>query len=196
MTELIQHSRRAVLGGTGKTLTVAGLSAFIGVSASQFAISDAHAKKPSSQDIGILNAAIALEHEGIAAYTIAAGSGLLQPAVVQVGVTFRGHHQVHRDELIKAVRSLGGEPPAAKSDAEYAADLGVSKLKDQTDVLRLALQLERGATNAYLGLIPSLKVQNFHLLAARMAGDEAYHVAILANALGESIPPEGLIFGG
>jgi hypothetical protein len=29
-----------------------------------------------------------------------------------------------------------------------------------------------------------------------MAGDEAFHVAILANALGEPIPAEGLMFGG
>ena len=61
--------------------------------------------------------------------------------------------------------------------------------------MRLALGLERGAANAYLGLIPSLGV-DFHQIAARMAGDEAFHAAILGHALGEPIPSNGLIFGG
>ncbi|WP_373490048.1 ferritin-like domain-containing protein [Parasphingorhabdus sp.] len=82
----------------------------------------------------------------------------------------------------------------AKSDSEYAEALNVASLKNQEDVLRLALGLERGAANAYLGLIPSLGV-NFHQVAAQMAGDEAFHAAILGNALGEPIPKAALIFG-
>lgn len=184
-------SRRGLLTGGGKRLTLAGLSVLIGSSAAGMATAQPNA----GQDVQLLNAAIALEHEGIAAYTIAAGSGLLQPAVVQIGVTFRGHHQRHRDELIHAVQALGGTPVAAKSDAEYAAQLNVNTLHNQADVLRLALGLERGAANAYLGLIPSLG-PNFHQIAARMAGDETFHAAILGNALGEPIPTEGLMFGG
>ena len=194
MTEFVASSRRNVLVGAGKTLTIAGLGAFIGACASEVARSEAQAQ-PTGQDVEILNAAIALEHEGIAAYTIAAGSGLLQPAVVQVGVTFRGHHMAHRDALMGAVRSLGGTPAEPRSEADYIEALGVASLRDQADVLRLALRLERGAANAYLSLIPSLGV-DYHQVAARMAGDEAFHVAILANALGEPIPAEGLMFGG
>jgi hypothetical protein len=172
-------------------LSGAGFTALLG---SGGAAAQPRAQNPG-QDVQLLNAAIALEHEGIAAYTLAAGSGLLQPAVVQVGVAFRGHHQRHRDELIGAVRALGAEPVAAKKDSEYATQLNASSLRNQADVLRLALGLERGAANAYLGLIPSLGV-HYHQVAARMAGDEAFHVAILANALGEPIPAEGLMFGG
>ena len=53
----------------------------------------------------LYNAAIALEHEGIAAYQIAATSGLLDPAVVDIGVTFQGHHKGHRDALVSAVQA-------------------------------------------------------------------------------------------
>ena len=188
----LQHnaSRRSLLTSGGKTLSLAGLTVLIGASAADLA----NAATNPGQDVQLLNAAIALEHEGIAAYTLAAGSGLLQPAVVDIGVKFRGHHQRHRDELIKAVQALGGTPVAAKTDAEYAAALNAGSLHNQADVLRLALGLERGAANAYLGLIPSLG-PNFHQIAARMAGDEAFHAAILGNALGEPIPTEGLMFG-
>lgn len=188
-------SRRSLLIGGAKTLSAAGLAAMLGTGTAAFAKAHGTAPKAApSADIGILNAAIALEHEGIAAYTIAAGSGLLQPAVVQIGVTFRGHHMLHRDELIKAVEALGGTPVAAKPDADYAVELNVATLKDQTDVLRLAQKLELGAANAYLGLIPSLG-SAYHQIAGRMAGDEAYHYAVLSQALGDPIPQQGLMFG-
>ena len=190
-TTLLTPSRRAMLGMTGKTLTAAGLAVIAGGCATSY--SGASAQDLSS-DVGILNAAIALEHEGIAAYQIAATSGLLQPAVVDIGVTFQGHHKGHRDALMEAVRTLGGAPAEEKTLEEYAASLGVASLKNQEDVLRLALRLERGAANAYLGLIPALS-NDFHQTAARMAGDEAFHAAILANALGEPIPTEALMFG-
>jgi rubrerythrin len=184
-------SRRGLIIGSGRTLTAASIAVLAGTGLTVVGARPANAK----QDAEILNAAIALEHEGIAAYQIAAESGLLQPEVVQVGVTFQGHHKLHRDELIKAVTALGATPAEPKKLEEYAADLKASELKDQAGVLRLALGLERGAANAYLSLIPSLGV-DFHQVAGRMAGDEAFHVAILANALGEPIPKEGLMFGG
>jgi hypothetical protein len=184
-------SRRGLILGTGKTLSVAGAAVLLGTTVAALGSKPAFAK----QDVEILNAAIGLEHEGIAAYQIAAESGLLQPEVLQVGVTFQGHHKLHRDELTKAVTALGGAPAEAKTLEQYAADLNASTLKDQADVLKLALGLERGAANAYLSLIPSLG-PDFHQVAGRMAGDEAFHVAILANALGEPIPKEGLMFGG
>ena len=93
-----------------------------------------------------------------------------------------------------AVRTLGGTPVEAKSTDEYIRDLNVAALRNQTDVLRLALRLERGAANAYLSLIPSMSA-DYHQVAARLAGDEAFHAAILANALGEPIPTTPLMFG-
>ena len=68
---------------------------------------------------------------------------------------FQTHHKEHRDALIATIRKLGGTPVAAKSDAEVAQALNASALKTQTDVLRLAQRLEKGAANAYIGVIPS-----------------------------------------
>jgi len=189
--EISKPSRRALLGGASRTLSAAGVAMLIG-GCSNAAVSSSAAN--TGQDVEILNAAIALEHEGIAAYQIAATSGLLQPAVVDIGVTFQGHHKEHRDALIKAVQQLGGDPATEKSQNHYVDALGVVSLKNQEDVLRLALKLERGAANAYLGLIPSLG-NDYHQIAAQMAGDEAFHAAILANAIGEPIPKSALMFG-
>lgn len=183
--------RRAALTAGATTLSAAGMLAVLGAATPRRAF----AAGAPAQDVQLLNAAIALEHEGIAAYQIGAESGLLAPDVLKTAVTFQGHHKQHGDELAAAVRRLGGQPVAAKSLSAYAADLGAPALKDQAGVLRLALKLERGAANAYLGLIPSLDQAEFHVLAARMAGDEAFHAALLGNALGEAIPQSGLIFG-
>lgn len=188
--DLKSISRRAALSAMGNKLSVAGVAIMASGSLAPSLTANA---QEMSQDIQILNAAIALEHEGIAAYQIAATSGLLQPAVVDIGVTFQSHHKKHRDVLMDAVKALGGKPAEEKKLSEYAKDLNVASLTNQVDVLKLALDLERGAANAYLGLIPSLGV-DYHQVAAQMAGDEAYHAAILANALGMPIPKEGLIF--
>ncbi len=183
--------RRRALKTTSAVLTGAGLTAMLGTAAA----AQTHGSDNPAQDVQLLNAAIALEHEGIGAYQIGAESGLLQPAVLKLAVTFQGHHKQHRDELIAAVRQLGGTPPETKSLTDYAQALGAASLVDQSGVLKLALGLERGAANAYLGLIPSLDANEFHLLAARMAGDEAFHAAILGNALGEAVPAKALMFG-
>lgn len=114
--------------------------------------------------------------------------------VVKIGVTSRGHHQGHRDAVMAAVQKLAGKPVEENKLGEYAKALGAASLKSQTGVLRLALMLERGAANAYLGLIPSLGT-GYHKIAAQMASCDAFHVALLASALGEPIPAAALVFG-
>lgn len=184
--------RRSLIGGgvlsTGALLALANVSTPLSAATRRRA-------SPSSGDIDLLNAAIGLEHEGIAAYTIAAGSGLLAPPVLALGVKFRGHHQQHRDDLIAAVRRMGGTPAAAKTDAEYATAINAGALRSQADVLALALRLERGAANAYLGLIQPLNDDGLEALVAQLAADEVVHATTLAAALGEAIPDRSKIYG-
>ena len=182
-------TRRGIISGGAKTLSAAGLFALMGAGGS------AQAAANPSQDVALLNAALRLEHEGIAAYQLGAESKLLQAPVLQVAVTFQGHHKQHRADLVAAIKRLGGAPVAAKSMDDYAKELNAGSLKSQADVLKLALKLERGATNAYLGIIPTLGASDLHTLAARTACDEAFHTAILANALGEAIPQKAPLFG-
>ena len=62
-------------------------------------------------------------------------------------------------------------------------------------MLDLAARLELGATNAYLGVIPSFNDRQLARVAARLAADEAMHWTILNNALGRPLPAGGMPFG-
>ncbi|OGB12623.1 MAG: ferritin [Burkholderiales bacterium RIFCSPHIGHO2_12_FULL_65_48] len=182
-------ARRGFLGTTGVLSAVA-----VALLAGQ----DALAKgKPAhtASDVATLNVALGLEHEAINAYQLGASSGLLDKPVLQVALLFQNHHKAHRDALIATIRKMGGTPAEEKQMAEYAKALNAASLKNQTDVLDLAARLELGATNAYLGVIPSLDSGELAQVAARLAADETMHFIVLNQALGRPVPAGALGFG-
>ncbi len=146
-------------------------------------------------DVGILNVALALEHEAIGAYQLGAESGLLTKPVLDVALLFQSHHKAHRDALIGTVEKLGGTPVAAKSLKELGMALQAHTLQNQGDVLALARRLEGGAANAYLGVLPSLKDPKLGAIAARLAADETMHWTALTQAMGLALPTAALSFG-
>ncbi len=154
-------------------------------------------KKSSAMegDIGVLQGALALEHEGIAAYRIAGGSGLLSKGVLDVALVFLGHHQGHRDSLAKLISEAGGKPVEPKSDAEYIKALNIASLKSEGDVVKFAAGLEQGAANAYVGQVAALQDHQLAHLFAQLGTDEAVHWAILNNAAGGSIAKAPYLFG-
>ena len=185
-------SRRTFLTGAGTALSagsIALLGGMSGITASRAFAAD------MSGDASILNVALGLEHEAIAAYQVGAESGLLQKPVLDVAVLFQTHHKGHRDALIATITKMGGTPVEAKSNADYAMDLDAASLKDQTGVLKLAQRLEKGAANAYIGAISFFEDKALAQVSARLAADESMHWAILTNALGEMLPAEALTFG-
>ena len=153
------------------------------------------ARGATQQDVDILNVALGLEHEAIEAYQIGAESGLISQQVLPTAVLFQSHHKGHRDALVAAIRQMGGTPVEPRSRADYVAALGVGSLRNQTDVLELAARLERGAANAYLGVIPSFQDRALSQVSARLAADETMHWTALAQALGKAIPAQPLSFG-
>ena len=187
-------ARRLFLRGTGKTVLSATAVALI-AGCETMASSHAGQNADAEEDAGILNVALGLEHEAIAAYQIGAESGLLSPAVVPTAVLFQSHHKEHRDALVATVEKLGGEPVAPESMETYAASLEVASLANQTDVLALAARLERDAANAYLSVIPVFADRQLSQVAGRLAADETMHWSLLASALGEPAPQMALSFG-
>jgi hypothetical protein len=177
-------ARRTFLRGAAFSLGGVGLLAATG----------AMAAGPAG-DVTVLNVALGLEHEGIAAYTIAAGSGLLTPGVLATAGIFLGHHKGHRDKLVELIKAAGGTPVAPMSDADYVKALNLGALKTQTDVVVLAIKLEMGAANAYVGSIPALKDKSLAHLFAQISCDEATHWAILNTAAGNTEPAAPFIFG-
>jgi rubrerythrin len=147
--------------------------------------------KGASGDVTILSTALGAEQEAIAAYQVGAESGLLQKPVLDLAVTFQGHHKAHADLLAGTITKLGGTPGTAKKTADY--HFPTDKLKSQADVLRFAADLERGAVSAYLGAIPLFKNRDLAKAAGSILGDEAMHWAILRQALGDAPVPEPFV---
>lgn len=174
--KLIQTSpRRLFLNNSSKVLLSASAVALLGGKDVLAAGKPADVKS----DIAILNVAVGLEYEGIAAYAIALQSGLLSPSHVKAATKFQDDHKAHNDALIGTIKKMGGAPVEGKSIAEYAKALEVDKLKNEDDVLSLAARLELGATNAYLSVIPALKDSQLAKIAGRLAAEEATHFALL-----------------
>jgi rubrerythrin len=177
------QARRLFLARSGMLLSGAAVALLAG--------RDALAAKSGGKasDTTILNTALAAELEAIAAYQVGAESGLLQKPVLDLAVTFQGHHKEHADVLAKTVQKLGGKPVAAKSKYTFP----VEKLKSQADVLRFAAGLEQGAVSAYLGAVPLFGNRDLSKAAASILGDEAMHWAVLRNALGEAPVPSAFV---
>lgn len=143
----------------------------------------AAASPTTAGDIKLLNAALALEHEGINAYTLGAKSGLLEKPVLAIAVKFQDDHKIHRDLLVGTIKHLGGTPVQELTLADYAKSLGAESLKTQGDVLSFAAKLELGATNAYLSILPQFKDSETGKLVARIGNDETMHWTLLNRAL-------------
>ena len=185
-------SRRGVVLGAVPALSATAVALLAGKPAWAAKRETGH---DAARDASVLNTALALEHEGINAYTLGAQSNLLEKPVLTVAMKFQDDHKVHRDRLIAAITALGGTPVKEKSLAEYARALEVGKLKSQADVLNFAMGLERGAVNAYLGIIPSFADRGLAKLAGQLAADESGHFIVLTQALGRALPAP-MSFGG
>jgi rubrerythrin len=177
-------ARRLFLGRSGLVLSGAAVALLAG--------NEALAQKAGGDkatDVQILNTALGAELEAIAAYQLGAESKLLQKPVLDLAVTFQGHHKEHADVLAKTIAKLGGKAVTAK--AKY--DFPVDQLKTQADVLKFAAKLEQGAVSAYLGAVPLFGNRDLAKAAASILGDEAMHWAILRNALGETPVPSAFM---
>jgi len=178
-------SRRSMITGASQLVLSAGAVALLGGQEVMAASMSGNV----AGDVSILNVALALEHQGINAYTLGATSGLLSADITTIALKFQDDHKKHRDALQSTIQKLGGTPVAEKALDEYAKSLHADTLKSQTDVLELAARLELGATNAYLGVIPSFKDMSLANIAGRLAADEAAHFSLLNYTLKHPLPP-------
>ena len=177
---------------SGQTFLSAGVVALLAGCAGNAAMP--MSSSSAEGDVAILNVALGLEHEAIAAYQIGAESRLLDKPVLDLAVLFQSHHKEHRDALAATVRKLGGAPVEPKMMNDYATALNAGAIKSQGDILVLAARLERGAANAYLGVIPSFMDADLAKIAGRLAADETMHWTALAGALKQSLPQKALSF--
>jgi len=185
--ELLNPSRRAFLGESGLVLSASAVALLAGCES--LAAAQKNSDGTGGSDIAILNAALGAEREAVAAYQLGADSGLLESGIKAVALKFQGHHKAHADLLAATVSKLGGHPVEAKKKYDFPTE----NLKNQSDVLRFAAQLEQGAVSAYLGAVPVLGNRDLARAAASILGDEAMHWAILRNVLGDDPVPAAFV---
>ncbi len=177
-------ARRLFMGRSGLVLSGAAVALLAG--------NDALAAKAggaTAGDVQILNTALGAELEAIAAYQLGAESKLLEKPVLDLAVTFQGHHKEHADVLAKTIARLGGKAVVAKTQYNFP----VEQLKSQADVLAFAARLEQGAVSAYLGAVPLFGNRDLAKAAASILGDEAMHWAVLRHALGQPPVPSAFM---
>lgn len=138
------------------------------------------AQAASPDDIAVLNSGIELERAGIKAYQDAAATGLLSKDILSIALGFMRDHEAHRDALVAAVKAGGGTP------SPKTVPLNYPPLKSQADILHFAKSVEEKAASTYLSVIPELKDRQLAQVAASILGVETTHVALLAQALGET----------
>lgn len=176
--------RRTFLGQAGLLLSGTAVALLSGREALA-----AKADEAVESDLRILNTALGAELEAIAAYQVGAESGLMEKAVLDLAVTFQGHHKQHAELLAATIGKLGGRAVDARDKYGFPVDT----LKNQTDVLRFAAALEKGAVSAYLGAIPLFGNRDLAKAAGSILGDEAMHWAILRNAVGDVPVPDAFV---
>ncbi len=137
-----------------------------------------------ADDVGMMNTALALEHEAIWAYGLAGKSGLLSAKAKEVGLLFQGSHEIHRDLITTAIKKKGGEPVEGKKEYVFGVPLATEK-----DVLELAFKLEVGAARAYLSVVDRFQDRALSAAAGRILSDEVLHATVLRSVLGRDVVP-------
>lgn len=138
-------------------------------------------------DVEILNGALDLELMAVAAYKV--GAGRLKGDLLQVAKLFLQHEQEHADGLAAAIKDAGGKPNRPQASYDFP------RLRSQEDVLRFAIDFENAAIAAYIDALPKLGEGELRATAASILSNEAEHVAVLLDALGEEPVPAAFVLG-
>ena len=195
MTNMLIQARGFDAGRRRAVLSASAVALLVGLDTLAARTAKAASSNPK-KDAGILNTALGLEQEAIAVYQVGAESGLISAGTLKIAVAFQSQHKEHAAALEATIRKLGGVAVAPKGKDEYAKVVTAAGPKNEADVLRLAARLEKGAANAYLGVIPSFADPMLAQVSARLAADEVMHFTALETALGIALPGGALSFGG
>ena len=177
-------SRRAFLREAGLT-TVAGSVVFVAACSRKRASTSSRAS--GSSDIAILNNALDLEHAAIAAYT--AGIPLLSGTTQKAAKQFLLQEFAHASALTTLVKNAGGKAKAP------APSYNLGRPRRPADVLGLLHMVERAAIAAYVDAIPKISRGTVRAKLASILANEAQHIALVRQALGQPPAPDALVTG-
>jgi len=163
-----QFSRRQVLKAGGLSVAAGALATALPVAA----------EVKYGGDLAILNVALGLEHQAIAAYDAGAKSKLLSADQLKIALSFQTDHKRHRDALIHYIHHFGGTPVDAKASYDFGT------ITSATDIVKLAQSLEDGAENAYLANAAKLENREILNAAVPILEDEVRHNTVFKQLLG------------
>lgn len=138
-------------------------------------------------DVEILNGALDLELQTIAAYKV--GAGRLGGERLAIFKAFLEQEQAHADGLAGTIRDLDGRPNRSKRDYDFP------QLRSEADVLRFALDLENTAIAAYIDALPKFSEKELRSMSSSIITNEAEHVSVLLDALGREPVPGAFVTG-
>lgn len=187
--------RKAVTVGGGATLLTALLAACgdDGESGSSSAGSGGLGKPSRSQDATIARTAASLENLAVTVYQTAIDGASklgISAAVAGAAKLFQAHHRAHAAAFNAAAKEAGGKEYTEANPvalAEFKAT--IDALKNETDVLKFAYDLEVIAAQTYQVVTPSLSTAVLRKSTMAVGGVEARHAAFIAGVLGQPAVP-------
>jgi hypothetical protein len=174
------RTRRELVGSTAAAVAAAGLA---GAEAARGA-----AAPPTDADV--LRRTLQIERVVVIAYRRALISGALAPPVARELEQILGQEHEHVAILEAALRSLGEPPPGAPSDLAAAqrvltahhVNASLLQLRTQSQCLRLLVDVETLAEDAYFVAVAELADAALLRTSAQIMGCEAQHWTVLSSA--------------
>jgi len=173
------HAANSKTVSRRQLLRTGGLSVAAGVVASAMPAAAADVRFPG--DLAILNVALGLELQAIAAYDAGAKSKLLSADQLKLAVSFQNDHKRHRDALTKFIKRFGGTPVAPKDSYDFGT------ITSATDIVKLAQSLEDGAMLAYLANAGNLENREILNAAVPILEDEVRHNTVFKQLLSMNV---------
>jgi Ferritin-like domain len=171
------NGRRRGIGRAAVVLSIAAAAILIAFGCGKGG-NGAETDPEKGSDAEILNTALAQELTTFDLYT--QGRPLLRGSMRAVGRQLRAQQQEYVNSLTKVIRGLGGTVEAEP------AELDLSQVDDQADLLGLAYRLESAALASYIDAAPRLFTAAPRTLDASLAAGHAQHLVLLRQGMGAS----------
>jgi rubrerythrin len=189
----VERRRFLQLGGIGAAALLAGCGedeqnqAVGPISGERGTSSEEKEAGEGAVDVNVLNHQLDLEYTAVAAYTAAARA--LRGPAAQAARRFRQQEREHAVALAGAIKELGGTANKPRESYDFP------RLRDQAQILRFASALENQAIAAYVSGIPRLNEASLRARVASILANEAEHLAVLHQALGDRTVPDAFVTG-
>lgn len=162
-------------------------------------VADAAASRPAESEPQVLERVLGIELLVVTAYQHVLATRLLEPAVrTQLNVLLRQELQ-HVDMLRATLERMGATGPPAPSVAAAQAELtrhhvywSLTQLRHQRSALKLLVDVESLAENAYFRAIAKLRDPQLVRTSAEVMGCEAQHWTVLSGLLHHEDPTKAV----